>query len=94
MELIIDYIGGMCPVQAEGTIDGTPFYFRARGAKWEIGIGLDAVSACLDRGEAGGWYKREPYGENFKAGYMPVKETIAFIEQCAKEYLSEGDNGN
>lgn len=29
---------GNCPVQAEGTIDGFPFYFRARGGSWKLSI--------------------------------------------------------
>ena len=29
MTLAIDWIGGNCPVQAEGTIDGKRFYFRS-----------------------------------------------------------------
>lgn len=35
----IEWLSGVCPVQAEGTIDGEPFYFRARGARWHIEIG-------------------------------------------------------
>ena len=41
--LKIDMLGGNCPVQAEGTIDGRPFYFRARGQSWSMGIGGDVV---------------------------------------------------
>lgn len=37
--IIIDSFGGNCPVQAEGTIDGKPFYFRARGSSWSMSIG-------------------------------------------------------
>ena len=32
--LMIDWCGGNCPVQAEGKINGKPFYFRARGECW------------------------------------------------------------
>ena len=42
--IIIDSFGGNCPVQAEGTIDGKPFYFRARGSSWSMSIGGDDVA--------------------------------------------------
>ena len=29
---------GACPVQAEGTVDGLPFYFRARGGEWTLSV--------------------------------------------------------
>jgi len=41
--------GGQCPVQATGTVDGYPFYFRARGVSRVaiVEAGLDPVSAVL-----------------------------------------------
>ena len=30
--------GGQCPVQAEGKINGLPFYFRSRGVSWSLSI--------------------------------------------------------
>ena len=38
-------IGGNCPVQAEGRIDGLPLYFRARSSHWSLGIGGDPVAS-------------------------------------------------
>ena len=74
----IDEIGGNCPVQAEGRIDGEPFYFRARGARWSIGIGgQDPVCAPE-------WSHEEPYGDGpFDAGWMSDEEARAFIEKAA-----------
>ena len=31
-------IGGACPCQADGTLDGCPFYFRARHGTWTLTI--------------------------------------------------------
>lgn len=42
--LVIDYMGGACPTQSEGTIQGIPFYYRARHGSWSLGIGQDPVS--------------------------------------------------
>lgn len=75
----IDMIGGNCPVQAEGTIDGEPFYFRARGCSWSLGIGADPVGAP-------DWYCETPYGEGFEAGWMTVTEARALIEFSARAW--------
>ena len=79
-------IGGLCPVQAEGTIDGKPFYFRARGSAWSIGIGGEPVGSPE-------WSHREPYGDGqFDAGWMRLHEARAFIEQAAQRY-HDGEKG-
>jgi hypothetical protein len=86
MQLIITELGGNCPVQGYGTIDGVPFYFRARGEHWSMSIGgPDPVDiAC---GYADGWYKEEELGdEPYAAGWMEEAEARRLIEQCAQEY--------
>lgn len=77
--LVISNIGGNCPVQAEGTVDGVPFYFRARGQHWAIYIGSDALSL----GHLA-WHYTEPYQpENqFAAGWMEEDEARAFIDKA------------
>lgn len=80
MEVIIDRLGGNCPVQADGTIGGEPFYFRARGSHWSMGIGPQPVDAPE-------WYHQElwcddPYG----AGWMSKEEAERMIRICAKWY--------
>lgn len=83
--VIITTIGGFCPVQAEGTIDGHEFYFRARGERWTIGIGGDPVMAA-------DWHYGEDYQPTdgwevkFAAGYMTVEEAEAFINKAAGLY--------
>lgn len=44
------YFGGKCPVQAEGRVNGHPFYFRARGGYWALHISpfkTDLVDYCF-----------------------------------------------
>lgn len=85
MTVEIDMIGGNCPVQAEGKINGEPFYFRARGERWSIGIGGDVV------GEPD-WYYEEDYpGGTFAAGWMTEAEARTFIDQAAERYLVRPD---
>lgn len=83
-DLVIDWIGGNCPVQAEGTIAGKEFYFRARGERWSMSIGGDVVMEP-------DWYHEEPYGETqYAAGWMTEDEARSFIEKAAAIYLKKG----
>ena len=85
--LSIHGIYGFCPVQADGTVDGTPFYFRARGRSWRIGIGGDVVSNP-DWGHAG------QYGDGpFDAGCMDHAEAETFIRESVSMFRG-GLNGN
>ena len=80
MVLVIDSLGGNCPVQAEGTIAGKPFYFRARDQHWSIGIGGDPVLAPE-------WYREQGFGDSeFAAGWMEEDQARRFIEQCAADF--------
>ncbi|MEN3973070.1 hypothetical protein WJS89_10360 [Sphingomicrobium sp. XHP0235] len=72
MQCNISYAGGNCPVQIEGTVKGEPFYFRARGEHWSLGIGGDPV------GEPE-WYHEEGYGNWPNAGWMPLHEAYDFL---------------
>ncbi len=80
----IRFLGGNCPVQAEGTINGEAFYFRARGAHWSMSIGgADPV------GEPS-WYYEERYGDGpFDAGWMPDDEALTFIGRAARHYIAD-----
>lgn len=77
--VVVDWIGGNCPVQAEGTIDGEPFYFRARGQHWvcEIGIDRDIGGSKWDCIRE---YGSHPYG----AGWMTEAEARGFIAEAAE----------
>ena len=83
--VVIDTIGGNCPVQAEGTIDGKPFYFRARGESWSLGIGADPVCAA-------DWEHREWFGEWPDAGWMSEEEARSFIQRAADRF-ARGEPG-
>lgn len=81
--LTIDFIGGNCPVQAEGTINGSEFYFRARGTHWTMSIGGSDVILKP------AWHRRRSYGdEPFCAGWMTEQEALKFIEDSAADYAS------
>ena len=80
--MIIDIIeppSGRCPVQASGTIDGEPWYFRARGCGWSVSFGpwdkeipWYVHNAVL--------YVHGRYGERAQAGYMPTEHAEACLK--------------
>lgn len=81
-EVVIDWLSGFCPVQAEGKIAGIPFYFRARGAHWNLNVGTDPLSE-------NSWSTGEAYGTGFDAGWMELDEARAFIARGAGLWLEE-----
>ena len=86
-DIKIDMLGGNCPVQAEGTIDGKPFYFRARSSSWSMSIGGSDVVGNPE------WYFQQAYGEDgYSAGWMTEEEALTFINQSANLYINKGNN--
>lgn len=78
--------GGNCPVQIEGTIDGRPFYFRARGEHWSLEIHPTATGHYLswpdDRAQ---WTIEQEWGDGpFDAGWMSIDTAMDIIKAgCA-----------
>ena len=88
MKLVIDCLGGNCPVQGKGSVDGVPFYFRARYDEWSMGIGSTPAGIAI--GFTEGWRRREAWGDGaYNAGWMEHDEARAIIERCAAEYAAE-----
>jgi hypothetical protein len=93
-QLIIDWLGGWAPVQAEGTVAGHAFYFRARHQHWTFAISEHAHVAPVsmsssEAGEAYGYFAEAVYGdEEFAASWMDHDEARRIIERCAAEYLT------
>lgn len=78
--IFIEYLSGNCPVQSEGAIDGKPFYFRARGSHWSIGIGGEPIMSP-------DWCYVEDYGDDkYSAGWMSQYEALAFIAKAVELY--------
>lgn len=80
MQLEIEYIVGQCPVQAEGTVNGVPFYFRARHAHWTFSVGANPVME--EDFLISNRYGTGPHD----AGYMPNEEALAIINVSAEAY--------
>jgi hypothetical protein len=78
---VLESIGGNCPVQAEGTVDGQPFYFRARGDAWEFWVGAEA-DWFTDRA----FVIERDYGTWPDAGWMPQHEALGFMVEAIAAY--------
>ena len=75
----IHWLGGNCPVQAEGTFDGVAFYFRARG-----------TSVTCDVGD---WMWEGPTYEWPDAGWISENLARAYIEQAYADYRRREERG-
>jgi len=87
--VLVEWLSGLCPVQAQGWVDDKAFYFRARHDEWSISI---TKSEATDLDEAleendSTWRYYEKYGEDPEAGYMPFIEALQFIESSAEKAL-------
>ena len=69
-------VGGACPCQADGTIDGNPFYFRARHGGWTLTIAKVGVDP-VDPDPKDKLF--ETYGTDDDNGYMPVEVAVSII---------------
>lgn len=90
--LEVTRLGGFAPVEAEGTLCGKPFYFRARGNRWTFALASGPQSDPVDvlcQNGAGGFLRQGTVGEpdTHAAGYMAPTEAMLLIQQCAREYL-------
>ena len=74
------WLGGNCPVQAEGTVDGKKFYFRSRGEAWSMDIGGDDPCAKSE------WSYEEDYGEWPEAGWITPEQAREFIAKAVALY--------
>lgn len=81
LDYVLNWIGGFCPVQAEGTYQGKHFYFRSRGNRWAFYIGTGEPFVNPE------WQYSEDYGdEPFVAGWITDAEALGFIEKSLRLY--------
>lgn len=83
------HLAGWVPVQGYGTIDGRPWYFRARYNGWSLSIAENPDDSAVNVrwNKVSGWYYEDDYGEElFEAGWMPYKVAWGFIKDCFEKY--------
>jgi hypothetical protein len=94
VNLQFEFTSSPAPVQAEGTIDGRSFYFRARGDTWQFTVaeraGDDPVALGKDDVALGNaWYRSGTLPGAFEASWMPLDQATSLIQECARAYVSE-----
>jgi len=89
-------IYGSGPVQAEGTINGFPFYFRARHDMWTFSISespeVDPVDIqMIEQGENHGFFAEGRVGQEreYVASYLNPDKVQDIIQECSKIYLNK-----
>jgi hypothetical protein len=95
LRLTIEFTCTAAPVQAEGVVAGRPFYFRARGEKWEFTVAErpendPAALGPKDAATGAAWYRSGVVpGGRFAASYLPLDQARSLICECAREYINE-----
>lgn len=88
-------IYGSAPVQADGTINGFPFYFRARWDGWSFAISenpqVDPVDIQMEEtGKEHGYFAEGTIGKEWEylASYMEFSMAKDIMAKCSLEYLN------
>jgi hypothetical protein len=77
----LDWLGGNVPVQAEGLVDGRPFYFRGRGFTLEFWVGEPGAGDAF-------CFEEEYDGD---AGWVPKADASAFIIRGIAAWRAAGE---
>ena len=96
-ELQFDFTSLAAPVQAEGSVGGRLFYFRARGDTWEFTVaeraGDDPVELSRDAASNGRpWHREGTLPGRFEASWMTLDRATELINECARDYILEKKN--
>lgn len=82
---------GFCPVQADGMVDGLPFYFHARFNRWVFAVASsqhgDPVRVAA--GIEPGFSLQRTFGHDNDASFMSHLQAKALIVTSAQYYLNE-----
>ena len=93
MKLLVLYLDGDAPVQATGTVNDYPFYFRARGNMWRFAVAgvrgdhRDAIR--VSTGETTGFLLSRRYGrERDDASILSYELALTFIRRAALAFVA------
>jgi len=93
VRLLVLYLDGDAPVQATGTVNDYPFYFRARGNTWRFAVagihGTHHDAIRVSTGEAMGFLLSRRYGrERHDASILSYELAMTFIQRCARAFVA------
>lgn len=75
------------PVQAEGTVQGYPFYFRSRGDRYRFAISEDESVLPAEMTDRKSGFYILVVGAD--AGFLSLEEAEDIIEKHTDQYLKE-----
>lgn len=85
----IEWVAGRCPVEAEGYIDSSTFYFRARGERWSFSVYDIAQGRQVLK-----WTHEEKWpGGPYAAGWMTEDDALRCIDKAAALYMASFQTG-
>ncbi len=94
LDLKVDFLGGMSPLQGSGTLSGYEWCFRSRYDECTFTVVL--VAGLDETLNADGWTESyfgviENYGAmgGNDASYMSVKVGLELIKKCAAQFQQE-----
>lgn len=89
--LKIDTLGGYCPVQGEGTVDGYPWYFRSRHEDMGIAVGVPGSEPLDEWDECTIFSLALPYPNEGSemAGYLEPPQALGFIVRSLEAFRDE-----
>lgn len=89
--IIIESLGGYAPVQAEGRVNGLPFYWRSRHEHYSLSVAADPGGDPLHVHEEGGYYRRYRYGSGHAASWLPPRTARRLLLRTLADYLYAED---
>lgn len=92
-EVKIEFLGGLAPVAARGTINGKPFAFHARWDGWAFTVALhpEVDPEGIARNDERSFYMEGDYGVSgsYDASYMPEADAELIIRNCIKVFMEQ-----
>lgn len=73
-------LGGFCPVQGQGSVDGRYWYFRARHEHWSFEVYTESCEYDLPSEDKRVWWAQAEYDGD--ASWMPFSDAWSLIESC------------
>lgn len=78
----LHFLGGIVPLQGEGTISGWSWYFRARHARWTLQVTDDSIDVLeVTETTDNSFFHEEVYGVEHDASWMLIEEALNFIKR-------------
>ena len=87
---MIGRIYGVEPVQAVGSIRGTPFYFKSKDETWNFSVANDIAMDPSDiKSPEQGFYLEGKFENANEGNFLELQAAKRLIEKCIAQYLEK-----